>query len=465
MKLLADAGIYVLVAIADPSHAINRASPVASYTVTNLQHYFRVVDDMARYSNTLGLVVANEVVNDHRSTAAVPQVLRAVTRDLKRYMRLHAELDGEDAVRDNQRGDEAGNSALAGEARQWTRQKISSPGMGRRRRVLPLGYSAPDVAMLRVPMFEYCIAGPEEEAMDFYAFNNFSWMGESSIEISGWNHLERAFSRTPVPVFFSEYGAQCGKPRIFRETATALYTPAMTRTFSGGIVYEFLMGKNLYGLVKLRRLRPRAISEGHAERLDSEREEAKNTQQSTEASQPGLGSIQTHVSDQKGESSENVPVAEDDKGSVPRTGLGGYVEADRNSDDAGVIEVLQKFPDFENLRKALIACRQLRNPPPALPSPKLERPIIDSDSGDSAVDNSAAGNRETTGGQPTATEMPAVLTRPAFPPMSRSWLANSEIPPSPLDWTEVKAQIMADGEWVDVAELVAGMSLGGNSDD
>jgi hypothetical protein len=51
-------------------------------------------------------------------------------------------------------------------------------------------------------------------------------------------------------VFFSEYGCNIGGPRIFQETL-AIYSPTMTRVFSGGIAYEFFEGKNRYGLVKL----------------------------------------------------------------------------------------------------------------------------------------------------------------------------------------------------------------------
>jgi hypothetical protein len=68
------------------------------------------------------------------------------------------------------------------------------------------------------------------------------------------------FSKTPVPVFFSEYGCNLGGHqiygcdiggrRIFQETSS-IYSPAMTRVFSGGVVYEFFEGDSHYGLVKL----------------------------------------------------------------------------------------------------------------------------------------------------------------------------------------------------------------------
>lgn len=59
----------------------------------------------------------------------------------------------------------------------------------------------------------------------------------------------KRFSNAHVPVFFSEYGTNTMKPRIFQETS-AIYSPEMTHVFSGGIVYEFWYGANEYGIVK-----------------------------------------------------------------------------------------------------------------------------------------------------------------------------------------------------------------------
>jgi hypothetical protein len=57
-------------------------------------------------------------------------------------------------------------------------------------------------------------------------------------------HQLKTFSNTSIPIFFSQYGCNlgaCGK-RIFQETA-AIYSPAMTSVFSGGIAYEFYNSK------------------------------------------------------------------------------------------------------------------------------------------------------------------------------------------------------------------------------
>ncbi|KAI1256564.1 hypothetical protein MGN70_001688 [Eutypa lata] len=191
MDLLAKAGIYVVACLSTPHRSIRRSEPEASYTAELLQSFFRAVDCMAAYNNTLGVVVANEVINSYPSTVAAP-VVRAVARDVKRYMAVAAELSGQ--------------------------------------RVVPVGINSADVPGVIRSQFEYFSAGDEREAIDFFTV--------------------KRFEDTHIPVFFSEYGANTSSDgRIFQETRCIL-SPAMTDTFSGGIVYEFFEGANRYGLVK-----------------------------------------------------------------------------------------------------------------------------------------------------------------------------------------------------------------------
>lgn len=104
-------------------------TPLESYNQELLEHCFSTVDCMAAYPNTLGVLVASEVINSHASTAAA-SVIRVVTRDIKRYMTL---------------------------ARETSEQ-----------RVLPVGYSAADVRMFTRPTFDYLTAGSKDESIDFY---------------------------------------------------------------------------------------------------------------------------------------------------------------------------------------------------------------------------------------------------------------------------------------------------------
>lgn len=66
------------------------------------------------------------------------------------------------------------------------------------------------------------------------------------------------FAQSPIPIFFSEYGSNTPRtltdhqPRRFHETP-AIYSPAMTKVYSGACVYEFFEAANRYGLVDVRR--------------------------------------------------------------------------------------------------------------------------------------------------------------------------------------------------------------------
>lgn len=84
---------------------------------------------MASYPNTLGFIIANEFINSLRVTSAAP-FLRALTRDVKKYMAL--------AARQGQR-------------------------------IIPVGVSAADISYLLKTQFDYFSAGSDEEAIDFFA--------------------------------------------------------------------------------------------------------------------------------------------------------------------------------------------------------------------------------------------------------------------------------------------------------
>ncbi|RYP70561.1 hypothetical protein DL771_005380 [Monosporascus sp. 5C6A] len=213
MEMLAEAGIYVLSCVLNHSKMkhMRNVRMESSEVAQGILQPFRRVDCLAAYRNTLGLFVAEEFINSAPDTAAAP-VVRALTRVVKRYMALAARVAG--------------------------------------RRVLPLGYKAADIKEFARPQYEYFAAGDEAEAIDFYAFNCYDWVGRSSMSISGYKHLLRTFRDAHIPVFFSEYGSNAGVgARLFQETRSIL-SRDMTDTFSGGIVYEFFEGSNRYGLVR-----------------------------------------------------------------------------------------------------------------------------------------------------------------------------------------------------------------------
>lgn len=63
MKLLEEAGIYLILDVNTPQLSINREYPKESYNDIYLQHVFATIDIFAKYDNTLGFFSSNEVIN------------------------------------------------------------------------------------------------------------------------------------------------------------------------------------------------------------------------------------------------------------------------------------------------------------------------------------------------------------------------------------------------------------------
>ncbi|KAI9826069.1 MAG: hypothetical protein M1832_000518 [Thelocarpon impressellum] len=209
-------GIYMLLDVNSPlgGESINRGDPGSSYHAGYLNRIFSMVEAFKNYPNTLAFFGGNEVINDDPSAKVIPPYLRAVQRDLKQYIAKHAD------------------------------------------RPIPVGYSAADVRELLASTWAYlqcAIDGKQDDETraDFFALNTYSWCGsDATFQTSGYDALVAQFSNTSIPVFFSEYGCNKVLPRTFNEVQ-AIYGPQMTPVLSGGLVYEYAMEANKYGLVKL----------------------------------------------------------------------------------------------------------------------------------------------------------------------------------------------------------------------
>lgn len=207
MKLLNDAGIYLILDVNTPKNSINRASPANSYNTAYLQHVFATVDAFKDYDNTLGFFAANEVINDENTTNTAPYV-KAVIRDMKAYIKAQSS------------------------------------------RFIPVGYSAADISINRKQQAEYFNCGSDEERLDMFGMNDYSWCGESSFSLSGYDKKVEDYSGYTKPMFLSEYGCNEISPRPFTEVGS-IYSTDMSSVFSGGLVYEYSEEDNKYGLVEI----------------------------------------------------------------------------------------------------------------------------------------------------------------------------------------------------------------------
>ncbi|EMD70004.1 hypothetical protein GGP41_000159 [Bipolaris sorokiniana] len=213
MAQLASADIYVVSDLGEPSTSIRSNDP--EWDVTLYRRYTGVVDSLSKYKNVIGFFAGNENVSSDNQTAAAAFV-KAAVRDTKTYIQ-------------NQNY----------------------------RKTLGVGYATADVPS-RNELAHYFACQPGDSgnktSIDFWGYNVYSWCGNSSYQSSSYDERVKFFSDYPVPVFFAEYGCIEGLPggptsRPFTEVPV-LYGN-MTNVFSGGIVYEWFMGANNYGLVKL----------------------------------------------------------------------------------------------------------------------------------------------------------------------------------------------------------------------
>jgi 1,3-beta-glucanosyltransferase GAS1 len=203
MKLLQDAGIYVISDLSEPSLSINRDQP--AWNAELYARYTSVIDALQGYSNVVGFFAGNEVSNNATNTYASAFV-KAAVRDMKAYIKQ------------------------------------------RNYRPMGVGYATSDDAQIIANVANYFNCGPTSDSIDFWGYNIYSWCGDSTYVKSHYAERVAEFSNYSVPAFFAEYGCIDPKPRKFTEVQ-ALYGPDMTPVFSGGIVYMYFEETNNYGII------------------------------------------------------------------------------------------------------------------------------------------------------------------------------------------------------------------------
>ncbi|KAJ5369562.1 hypothetical protein N7509_014174 [Penicillium cosmopolitanum] len=205
MKLLQDAGIYLISDLSSPNSSINRADP--EWQVSLYSRYTSVIDELQQYNNTIGFFAGNEISNTAATTEASAYV-KASVRDMKTYIK--------------QKG----------------------------YRSMGIGYATADVTTIRVNLANYLDCEDDDQTIDFWGYNVYSWCGNSTYEKSGYSTRTEEFRNYTAPVFFAEYGCNDVQPRPFTEV-TALYGDTMAEVWSGGIVYMYFQEANDYGLVSV----------------------------------------------------------------------------------------------------------------------------------------------------------------------------------------------------------------------
>ncbi|KXG45969.1 Glycoside hydrolase, superfamily [Penicillium griseofulvum] len=192
----------------------NVSNPKANSTwqMDVFKEYAAVLDSMAGYRNLLGLLVGSDIVTgefikDSGSTVSLAPYLKAAVRDMKAYTA----------------------------ARQY--------------RSIPIGYTSDSDRSLLEDLAQYLVCGGKsEEALDFFAVNEYGWCGNSSVAQSGYDTLTSKLEDLGVPMFFSEDGCNAVAPRTFGDQPT-VFGSNMSSVWSGAIIYEWREGRGNYGLV------------------------------------------------------------------------------------------------------------------------------------------------------------------------------------------------------------------------
>lgn len=83
------AGMYMMIDVNSPlpGEAITSFEPWTSYYAEYLNRTFAIVEAFSNYPNTLLFFSGNEIINDLPSAEFVPPYMRAITRDLKNYIK------------------------------------------------------------------------------------------------------------------------------------------------------------------------------------------------------------------------------------------------------------------------------------------------------------------------------------------------------------------------------------------
>lgn len=201
-----------------PNSHLNEKDPKSTYNRAYLETVFSVIDAFKGYNNVIGFFAGNEVINERDQVAETPKYLRAVTRDMKRYLSKHSD------------------------------------------RFIGVGYAATDTRSPQgagadsvTDLWKYLACEDDNDVLsraDFFAVNIYSWCADADWRASGYPELVKDFKETSLPIFWSEHG--CNQPpRLFNEVPAMYGRDEMIDTFAGGVVFEYSNEPNNFGLVEI----------------------------------------------------------------------------------------------------------------------------------------------------------------------------------------------------------------------
>ncbi|MCJ1423304.1 1,3-beta-glucanosyltransferase gas1 [Sticta canariensis] len=232
MAVFSQAGIYVIADLMAPGYMIAAVDPLWNSVLYH--HYITVIDTMHNYSNLLGFILGDDVINGISQDSSGPYV-KAAVRDMKAYIRdrnyrpipvgyvssFYCNIDDHHVLP--------------------TAIPITSPD--------PIKFAVPidvgiaevrtstSVAPTDIPDYLNC-GDKRDNNIDFWGANIRSWCTGSNYTSSGYANATSDFSSFSVPVFLAAYGCPTASSRDFSEIVT-IYGHLMSSVWSGGIIYQY----------------------------------------------------------------------------------------------------------------------------------------------------------------------------------------------------------------------------------
>lgn len=185
------------------------------YPALLLEYGKKIIQNFAQYDNTLGIVVANEIMQEDLTAASC---VKAYVADLKNWMTVN----------------------------------------GKKLRILPLAYAAADSSNDKVSNADdyhvikvqglLCgdrmVDGLMAESIDIYMINEYRWCPDSTFAEAYQRYIDMA-QGIPIVVAFGEYGCKlsAGTPRDWGMIPYLYEEPSKTKEFtavwSGGLAYSY----------------------------------------------------------------------------------------------------------------------------------------------------------------------------------------------------------------------------------
>ena len=169
---------------------INEDDPQSTYHRGYLETVFSVIDAFKGYDNVIGFFSGNEIINERDQVAETPKYIRAVTRDMKRYLSKHSD------------------------------------------RFIGVGYAATDTrspegagADSVTDLWKYLACEDDNDVLsraDFFAGNIYSWCADADWRASGY--LSTTSRRLRCP--FSGPSTAATRPRV----SSTRFPPCMAAT-------------------------------------------------------------------------------------------------------------------------------------------------------------------------------------------------------------------------------------------